>query len=136
VSTTALSLPLKLVGTDTVIHTRRPEAWNALSAEDAALLEFLRSGGETSELPSEQTIKKTLKLLAQDDRFERLAKIAASEPPRVRAMLGALGEQLRKKPSSLQRLHHSLNPFSKYDFGLFAGLKHAMKWQAKTKPTT
>jgi hypothetical protein len=34
-------------------------------------------------------------------------------------MLGAIGEQLGKKPSA------SLNPFSKYDFGLPARLQHA-----------
>lgn len=64
-------------------------------------------------------------------RFERLLKIADTEPPRVRAMLGAIGEQLGKKPAELRRLHDSLNPFSKYDFGSFAGLRHAKKWQAK-----
>ncbi len=43
VATTALSLPRKLVGADTVIHTRRPEAWANLSETDAALLDFLRN---------------------------------------------------------------------------------------------
>jgi hypothetical protein len=105
-----------------------------LSTEDAALLEFLRAAGETSELSPGQTIRKTLNLLTADSRFERLAKIAASEPPRVRALLGALGEQLGRKGSTLQKLRDSLNPFSKFDFGLFAGLKHAMKWQAKIRP--
>lgn len=135
VSTTALSLPRKLMGKDTVIHTRRPEAWSKLSTEDGALLEFLRSAGETSELSPEQTIKRTLKLLALGKRFERLAKIGATEPPRVRALLGALGEEMKQKPTILKRLYKSLNPFSKYDFGPFAGLKHAIKWQAKTKRT-
>ena len=132
-STTALSLPRKLVGSETVIHTRRPESWNLLSQEDAAFLEFLRCGGETSELSPKQTIQKSLALLSEKRRFERLLKVADTEPPRVRAMLGAIGEQLGKKPSALQRLHDSLNPFSKYDFGLLAGLQHAKQWQAKLR---
>ena len=41
VATTALSLPRKLMGSDTIIHTRRPEAWAGLSDVDAALLDFL-----------------------------------------------------------------------------------------------
>ena len=135
VSTSAGSLPRKLVGQDTVIHARRPAAWNTLSPEDAALLEFLRCGGATSEFSPEQTIKRTLALLSEKRRFERLLKVADTEPPRVRAMLGAIGEQLGKKPSALQRLHDSLNPFSKYDFGLLAGLQHAKKWQSKNGPT-
>lgn len=135
VSTSAGSLPRKLVGQDTVIHARRPAAWNALSQEDAALLEFLRCGGETSELSPERTIQRMLALLGEKVRFERLMKVADTEPPRVRAMLGAIGEQLGKKPSTLPRLHDSLNPFSKYDFGLLSGLPHAKKWQSKNGPT-
>lgn len=132
VSTTALSLPRKLVGEDTIVHTRRPEAWRALSQEDAALLEFLRVGGATSELSPGETIERTLKWIDEGGRFERLIRIAATEPPRVRALLGALGEELGKKAAVLQRLHGSLNPFSKYDFGTLAGLQHARKWQAKS----
>jgi len=92
VATSALSLPRKLVGGDTVIHTRRPEAWASLSQTDAALLDFLRREGRTSELSPEATVRRTLALLSEKGRFERLLKVAESEPPRVRAMLGALGE--------------------------------------------
>ena len=38
-----LSLPRKLIGQDTVIHTRRPEAWADLPETDAALLDFLQT---------------------------------------------------------------------------------------------
>jgi|ERR1035438_10444129 hypothetical protein len=131
VSTTALSLPRKLVGDDTVIHTRRPAAWNTLSSEDAALLEFLRCGGGTSELSPKQTVQKSLALLADKRRFERLFKVADTEPPRVRALLGAIGDQLGKKQSALQCLRDSLNPFSKYDFGLLAGLQHVKDYRLK-----
>ncbi len=133
VSTNALSLPRKLVGGDTVIHTRRPEAWTALSESDAALLDFLRHSGRTSELSAEETIRRTIKLLSEKGRFERLLAVAASEPPRVRAMIGAIGEQLGKNRTALRRLRDSLNPFSRFDFGLLAGLRHARYWQAKER---
>jgi hypothetical protein len=96
VSTSAMSLPRKLIG-ETIVHTRRPEAWTSLSDKDAALMDFLRRGGKTSELSPEQTIRRTISLLNEDGRFERLVKIAPSEPPRVRAILGAIGQQLGKK---------------------------------------
>ncbi|MBN9661767.1 MAG: hypothetical protein J0H49_26460 [Acidobacteria bacterium] len=131
VSTSAGSLPRKLVGQDTVIHARRPAAWNSVAPQDAALLEFLRCGGKTSEMSPERTVQKTLALLREKGRFERLLTVADTEPPRVRAMLGAIGEQLGKTASALQCLHDSLNPFSRYDFGLLAGLQHAKKWQSK-----
>lgn len=133
VSTSALSLPRKLVGSDTVIHSRRPEAWANLSGTDAALLDFLRRGGKTSELSPEETVRKTIALLSQEDRFERLLKIADSEPPRVRAIIGAIGEQIGKNPAALRRLRASLNPFSKFEFGLLAGLPRADEWQAKKR---
>jgi hypothetical protein len=50
-ATSALSLPRKLVGDDTLIHTRRPEAWATLSETDAAFLDFLRQGAKFSESP-------------------------------------------------------------------------------------
>jgi hypothetical protein len=131
VATSSLSLPKKLVGSETVIHTRRPEAWADLSQIDAALLEFLRERGRTSELSPEQTVARTLKLLSEHGRFDRLLRVMNSEPPRVRAMFGALGEELGKDRKSLARLRASLNPFSRFDFGALAGLRHAHEWQSK-----
>jgi len=133
VATTAPSLPRKLIGSQTVVHTRRPEAWARLSQTDAALLDFLRRGARTSELSPAKTVARTVALLSEKGRFERLLKAAASEPPRVRAMLGAIGERIGKKPASLRRLRASLNPFSKFDFGLLADLPAARRWQAKDR---
>ena len=133
VATSALSLPRKLVGSDTMIHTRRPEAWARLSERDAALLDFLRRAGRTSELSPEETTRRTIMLLSEKGRFERLLRIAASEPPRVRAMIGAIGQQLGKNRRALRRLRNTLNPFSRFDFGLLAGLRHARDWQARER---
>jgi hypothetical protein len=131
VSTSALSVPRKLIGSETVVHTRRPEAWGKLSEADAALLDFLRRGAKSSELSPAETIDRTVALLSESGRFERLLKVADSEPPRVRAILGAIGEQIGKTTAVTQRLQASLNPFSKFDFGLLAGLPGAGRWQAK-----
>lgn len=133
VSTSALSLPRKLIGADTVIHTRRPEAWAGLSDADAAMLDFLRHGGRTSELSPEETIRKTLTFISEKGRLERLLKIADSEPPRVRALLGAIAEEIGKNAAARARLRASLNPLSRFDFGLLSGLSHATDWQAKEK---
>jgi len=133
VATSAGSLPRKLIGADTVIHTRRPAAWAELSQTDAALLDFLRQGGKTSELSPGDTVKRTLALMAEKGRYERLLKISSSEPPRVRALLGAVGQELGKPGAVLRRLRTSLNPLSRFDFGLLAGLRHGGAWQAKAR---
>jgi hypothetical protein len=48
-------------------------------------------------------------------------------------MLGAIGDQLGKNQRALQRLRRSLNPFSKFDFGVLSGLPQAANWQAKER---
>jgi len=131
-ATTATSLPRTLVGKNTVVHTRRPAAWRRLTQEEAALLDFLRQRGRTSELSPEETTRRTLALLGNEDRFKQLAGVANTEPPRVRALLGALGEALAADATSLACLRQSLNPLSRFDFGAFAGLPTASAWLAKT----
>jgi len=53
------------------------------------------------------------------------------EPPRVRAMLGAIGQEIGIPERQLQKLRSSLGPVSRYDFGRLASLPHAKQWQAK-----
>jgi hypothetical protein len=132
-ATDGLSLPRLIVGKETVIHTRRPAAWASLSDTDAALLDFLRTRGQASELAPAETVRKLLDLLREPERLARLLAVAASEPPRVRAMLGAIAEQLRQPKEVLDSLRASLNPLSRFDFGILAALKHAQDWQAKER---
>lgn len=131
VATSKASLPRKLLGKDAVVHTRRPDAWARLTEREGALLDFLRRGGKHSELSPSQTCEKLLSLLQAPGRYEKLFEVAASEPPRVRAMLGALGQCLGKPAERLRPLRDSLNPFSSFDFGLLSALPNAKAWQAK-----
>ena len=133
IATNARSLPRKLIGPSIVVHTRRPEAWAKLTELDAALLDFLRQGAKASELSPEQTIAKLLAILSEDGRYDRLLDAAASEPPRVRAILGAIGEQLGKDPVKLQPLRNSLNPLSRFEFGMLNKLLYANRWLAKER---
>lgn len=113
-----------------IVHTGR--RWGAkLSTEEGAILETLRERGSSSDLSSEETVNRLLRLLAEDGRFERLTRAAISEPPRVRAMLGALGQELDRTAKELKPLRGSLNPLSRFDFGRLSSLKHARQWQAK-----
>ena len=76
------------------MHTRRPPTRKRLNETEGALLEFLRDRGATSDLDRRRTCQRLLDLLKDEDSYVRLAKAARAEPPRVRAMLGAAGEQL------------------------------------------
>lgn len=116
---------------DAIVHTRRPASREGLSPEDGALLEFLRERASTSDLSREATVARLRKLLSDRERFARLARAAADEPPRVRAMLGAVGQQVGADPKLLGRLRKSLNPLSRFEFGDLRALRYAREWQAK-----
>lgn len=135
IATTRLSLPRLIVGQETIIHTRRPESWQELSDKDAAILDFLRRHGADSELSLESTVQKIIEHLLEPGRLERLFKVALTEPPRVRAMLGAIGQQLGYPETMLHSLRKSLNPLSRFDFGNLITLKYARQWQAKERKT-
>jgi hypothetical protein len=132
-ATPATSLPRTIIGSDTLVHTRRPAAWSTLTAEEAALLDFIRQRAKASELSPEETIARLLRYFAEGDRFARIARVAMTEPPRVRAILGAIGQQLGQDPQSLEALRSSLNPLSRFDFGILNGLEYARQWQAKPR---
>jgi hypothetical protein len=113
------------------VHTRRPEARKDLNDQDAALLELLRERGRPSDLPPEATARRLVQVLRDRERFARLVRAALSEPPRVRAMLGALGQQAGAPEPELRRLRKTLNRLSRFDFGPLRVLEHAREWQAK-----
>ena len=112
------------------VHTGRPAGRETLSDKEGALLEFLRDRGNTSDLSADETCSRLLALLSDHDSFARLARAAQHEPPRVRAMLGAAGEQIGVDARSLSRLRRSLSGLSRYDFGKLSCLKTAKRWQA------
>ncbi len=114
-----------------VVHTRRPAGRAELSAEDGAILETLRERARSSDLSPERTVGRLLSLLDDESRYLVLAKAAEEEPPRVRAMLGAIGEELGMPARARDRLRESLNPLSRFDFGPLRTLRSAKQWQAK-----
>jgi hypothetical protein len=98
-------------------------------------LDFLRNRGAASELTPEETLQRLLRHFREAETFERLAGVALTEPPRVRAILGAIGQQLGKRQTLLGYLRAGLNPLSRFDFGILSGLRYAFAWQAKEQST-
>lgn len=126
-ATPARERPAALGGVS--VQTRRPRSRSELTPEEGALLEFLRERGRTSDLSPQETKERLLRILSDTSMFARLVRAAAEEPPRVRAMLGAAGQEIDADPRLLQQLRGSLNPLSKFDFGLLRALEHAAEWQ-------
>jgi hypothetical protein len=104
------------------------------SLEDPAehsILEALRRINHISDTSPEEVIvaiKSAIKLKRVD--FERLALLALkSEPPRVRALLGAIGEELQPSSRVIERLHNSLNPTSRFNIPTGESLLKARAWR-------
>lgn len=130
-ATPAHSVPRKLLDPRARVYTNRPEIWNTLSATDAALLDILRTRGKFSELSPIETKKLLLEYFREGDRFERLVKVLETEPSRVQAMLGAIGQESKVSSQLLAQIRSCLNPTSRFNFGKLNKLKYAKEWQAK-----
>lgn len=129
-ATTASSVPTLLVGA-AAVRTGRPATRGALSPEDGALMELLRERARSSDMPPDETVQRLITFVRAPKDFARLSAAGLAEPPRVRAMLGALGQQAGAAPKSLEPLRMSLNPLSRFDFGMLRALEHAKEWQAR-----
>lgn len=128
-ATSGASAPTALANAH--VRTRRGRNREHLSARESALLEFLRDRARTSDLDDDATCGRLLRLLDDPKSFARLVQAAPGEPPRVRAMLGAAGQQLGMNEHLLRRLRDSLNPLSRFDLGRLSCLRAATDWQAK-----
>lgn len=113
------------------VKTGRPIARRTLSNREAAVLEVLRDHASTSDLEPHETMARLVEVIRAEGTFARLAKAAAEEPPRVRAMLGALGDAIDASLAVREQLRASLNPLSRFNFGPLVELPTARRWQAK-----
>lgn len=87
-----------------------------------AMIEHVRIMSESSKEPGKLTSTRSLK---------RLITAAKAGPPRTRAVLGAMLEQLGQPTEVWKSIKASLNPHSKFDFGPFASLFKAKEWQCR-----
>lgn len=110
---------------------RRGTNRKGLSPVESAFLEVLREIDNASDLSPMETANLLSRVVSGSSNPNRLLAAALSEPPRVRAMVGALAESTDVSSLASSRLRKSLNPTSRYDFGPLSDLPNATKWQAK-----
>lgn len=102
-----------------------------LNAREAALLEVLRDINHLSDLSARETVGTLRRLVADEAARRRILRAAIREPPRVRAMIGALAEDAGAGDEDLRPLRKTLNPTSRYDFGPLSLLASARAWGAR-----
>jgi hypothetical protein len=127
-ATTLASPPAVLRGAHVV--TNRSAARQALSTHEGALLEVLRNRAQDADVDPSVVAGRLTAIVRNPGAFDRLRTAAQDEPPRVRAMLGALAQDAGVPGHLLASLRSSLNPLTRFDFGPLATLAHAREWQA------
>lgn len=116
------------------VTLRRGSRPQPLPTLEGALLEFIRERGKAAETTTMETYRRLsilLKTQLHADRLRHLREVAMGEPPRVRAILGAMFAYAELPPRLWKPLRASLNPLTKFEFGLFSELPNAQEWQAK-----
>jgi hypothetical protein len=99
------------------------------SAEERAVLDALRDIKSIPDTSPEEIFKAILHLCRSGRvSFDRVTKFAREEPPRVRALLGAIGTTLGKSSKELKALRSSLNPTTTFKLGLSTSIPAAREW--------
>jgi hypothetical protein len=106
------------------LSARPLERQRGIRSEERTALDALRDLGRIPGSTPRDVIGRIATLIrAGKLSFSRLARFARVEPPRVRALLGAIGEDVRSEGArggaavlkeNLERLRSSLNPLSSY----------------------
>jgi hypothetical protein len=112
--------------------TRPLSEQKGITPEERTVLDALRNLRSIPDTTPEAAINR-IKTLIRTKRvhFDRLSRYAAAEPARVRALVGAIGEDLRCDPKLLKELRDSINPLSVYKIPGVKSLKSARGWRIK-----
>jgi len=97
------------------------------------ILDAIKDFKKIPDLDTEKGIKILLNILKElnQEEIKKIAKYSLKYPPRVRALLGALLENINEKTDT-KRLEDSLNPLSEYKLGLTKDILPTVdKWNIK-----
>jgi hypothetical protein len=111
------------------IRRRAAGALKQATAEERAVLDALRELRSIPGSPPEEVLHRIAGLFKSNAlSFTRVARFAKAEPPRVRALLGAIGAGLPAPQAALQSLRKSLNPMTRFRIGVGHALPAAEDW--------
>lgn len=100
-----------------------------LSAEERGTLDALRDLRKIPDTSPADVLNRLATVISSRRlSFKRLAAAALTEPPRVRALLGAIGSEIGANPMLLARLKKSLNPTTSFKVGLSSTFPAARAW--------
>jgi hypothetical protein len=124
--TSVLNVPIK-------IEVRSKSSLKDMMPTERAFLDSLCHLAHIPDTTPAETLERLSRLLKHKVvSFDRLYRLARNEPPRVRALLGALGESIGTSdidPKSLDKLRSTLNPLTTYKLhGAAQSLTTRSRW--------
>jgi hypothetical protein len=134
--TSASSRPVRIKGVRGIplrFVSRPLSEQKGIRDEERTALDSLRDIGKIPDTSPAKTVSRMIHLVKRGQfDFDRLARFALTEPPRVRALLGAIGEEAGVDSASLRQLRRSLNPLSSYRIaGAASALPNSAEWHIK-----
>jgi len=133
-TTFAVSRRVRLAssGSRTRLKLRPAAAVRDASADERAMLDALRDLRWIPDTTPERVVARIGDLFrSRRVSFERVARFARREPPRVRAVLGAIGNAIGARRKVLEQLKASLNPMTHFSMGLSDKLDNAREWNIR-----
>jgi len=132
--TLTLDVPEKVyslrTGSDAKLRLRPGVSVRGLSDKERAVLDALRDLRRIPDSsPAEAASKIRDLFVAKRFSFNRLARRSLNEPPRVRALLGAIGTEVGADRKTLVALRKSLNPMTTFRLGVSEALPNAIEWR-------
>ena len=123
--------PVRGINIQTV--TRPLSRQKGISEDERVTLDALRNIRRIPDTTIANTLKR-IKALIRSGSLQpaRLVRFALAEPPRVRALVGAIAENVGCANSGLTKLRESLNPLTTYRMkGVDKVLPNAVAWHVK-----
>jgi hypothetical protein len=113
--------------------TLRPShAAAGLDSSELATLDALKDLRRIPDATPAETIGRIVNLIALGRlSFDRLARLARHESPRVRALIGAIGSHIGAGRSTMAALKKSLNPLTTFHLDVSKALPNASEWRIR-----
>jgi hypothetical protein len=133
-TTFAVSRKVRLAsaGSTARVSLRRAAVARGASADERAVLDALRDLRWIPDTTPARVVTRITDLFrSKRVSFERVARFSRRKPPRVRALLGAMGSSIGARRHLLDELRVSLNPRTHFSLGLSGKMKTAREWNIR-----
>lgn len=111
------------------IHRRDLGHLTGATQQDVWCLDAIRNLKHVPDSTPADALKKIMRQFKTGAQpVKRLLRFAQGEPPRVRALIGAMAEQVGYRGPEIKKLRNSLNPLTKFRIGVALVLSNASAW--------